>query len=168
MTLQLHSGRWCSMVCPIFCTFLNWQKEFITGTLLSLMPDEPVIGGTPGLPVVHFTLAGSTVFILVLFPRLGMNLYLYTNQSATDLLCICALHSTPFYWNPWSSTTPVSKISWQKVPLAFSTYLTPPFFTTCHIPTHRRKLCGKSTPSRCNYFHSWSTRCARRRASSKY
>ena len=67
MTLHIHCGRWWPIVCPPSGSFLNFQKGCIPGAVRSLLMDEPVLGGTPGLRVVHCTLAGSTGFTLVLF-----------------------------------------------------------------------------------------------------
>ena len=56
MNLQLHRGWWWTIVCPPSSALPNCQKEYIPGAVQSLMPDEHILGGTPGLPVVHLIL----------------------------------------------------------------------------------------------------------------
>ena len=42
--------------CTPYGYFLNCQEGCIAGTVLSLLLVEPVLSGTPGLPVVHLRL----------------------------------------------------------------------------------------------------------------
>ena len=37
------------------CHLVNCQKGFIPGSVPSLIPDEAILGGTSGLPVVQFS-----------------------------------------------------------------------------------------------------------------
>ena len=53
MTLHLHCWMWWPIVRPPSGAFLNCQKGYITGALLSPLLAEPNLGGTPGLPVLH-------------------------------------------------------------------------------------------------------------------
>ena len=49
--------------------FYNLHKVYIYLSVRSLMPDEPILGGTPGLPVVHWSLEVYKGLTLILFLR---------------------------------------------------------------------------------------------------
>ena len=56
MTLHLHRGRWWPIVCTPSGALLNFQKVCIPGSVRSLLPAKPVLGGTSGLSVAHLIL----------------------------------------------------------------------------------------------------------------
>ena len=53
MTLHIHCSCWYQIVCPPYAVFLNFQKGCISGAVRSLLPDKPILGVVPGLPVLH-------------------------------------------------------------------------------------------------------------------
>ena len=48
-----------------------------------MLPSQLVLGGTPGLRMVHCTLAGSTGYKLVMYLFQGIDLYISATQSAS-------------------------------------------------------------------------------------
>ena len=56
MTLNLHRGMRWPIVCHPSGALLNCQKECIPREVHSLLPEKLILGGTPGLPVVHCTM----------------------------------------------------------------------------------------------------------------
>ena len=110
MNPQLHRGRCWSIVCTPSGESLNCKNVCIYGSVRNLLPSKPVLVGTPGITVVHWTLSGSTGFTLELYLQQGINLYLSTTNSAaphpmTGGTCVCLyvllLVNKSYYWLLW-------------------------------------------------------------------
>ena len=69
---QRYLGRLMSEkeTCNPYGELLNCQKGCIPETLHSLLPAEPILGGTPRLPVVHLLHGSSHGFNMILSPEM--------------------------------------------------------------------------------------------------
>ena len=59
-----HAGMVDNIMYSLW-NLIDWQKVYIYVSVNSIFPDEPILGGTPGLNMIHLIIGSYTIFNLI-------------------------------------------------------------------------------------------------------